>query len=38
MDNQRMGNYQTQVTSTSPRMSKVTIAKIRKQPFGIKVA
>ncbi len=32
-----MGDHQTQVNSTSPRMSEVTVAEIQKQPIGIEV-
>jgi hypothetical protein len=37
MDNQRMGNHQTQITSTSPRMSKVAAIEIQTQPSRIEV-
>jgi hypothetical protein len=37
MGNHIMGHCQTRVNSTSPRMSKVTVVKIWKQPARIKV-
>jgi hypothetical protein len=37
MGNHKMGHRQTQVNSISPRLLKVSIAKIHKQPIEIKV-
>jgi len=37
MGNQRTGNCPTQVTSTSPKVSKVATIEIQRQPVGLKV-
>jgi hypothetical protein len=37
MGNHIMGHHQTQVNSTSQRVSKVVVVEIRRQPIGMEV-